>query len=114
MVNNGSDRSHSKRAWVRPHDVPSTSAVGEQISLMNQFISSDINGATFARNWLSARRKALDTGERISAQFEFLMNRVFYALEDYAIDPADAEEGDLTDEQLRDRVSSAVANLKLL
>ncbi|MFG2479377.1 colicin immunity domain-containing protein [Streptomyces fagopyri] len=95
-----------------PRDVPATSQYGHQLSLMRQLVSGAIDGSPFARQWLEARRRSMDTGERVGNALTTALDEVFYALEDYSIDPSLRDEDDLTDEELRERVADALARLE--
>ncbi|MGW4631252.1 hypothetical protein [Nocardia sp. NPDC004415] len=107
-------REYPKRTWQRPRDVPAGSATARQISLMYEFVSSQVGGAEFEWEWLAGRRRAMNAGERVRAPFGYLMDRVFFGLEDCAIDPELAEDGDLTEEELRELVRAVVGKLELL
>ncbi|MFE3544421.1 colicin immunity domain-containing protein [Nocardia sp. NPDC059177] len=111
-VDGGGGSVYARRTWARREDVPRDSGVGEQISLMDQFAAAEIDGAVFARGWLAGRRRQLRSGERVRAPIEFLLNQVFYELDEYAIDRTDLDEGDVTEEQLRDHVREIANRLR--
>lgn len=67
---------------------------------MRSLIAGDITAPDFARSWLAARRRALLDGERIRESFDQALNEIFYALEEYAIDPDLRDADDLSDEEL--------------
>ncbi|MET8410507.1 colicin immunity domain-containing protein [Streptomyces sp. NPDC005195] len=100
------------RTWKTAREVPATSQYGHQLSLMRQFVTGAIDGSLFARQWLEARRRSMDTGERVENALTTALDEVFYALEDYSIDPSLRDEDDLTDEELRERVADALARLE--
>ncbi len=96
-------------AWAKPSDVAEGSATSEQLSLMTAFVGDEISAPHFAQSWLAARGRALQQHERLRERFSRILNEVFYALEDYSIDPKFREEGDLTDAQLKEVVRNALA-----
>ncbi|KUN48174.1 hypothetical protein AQJ27_09055 [Streptomyces olivochromogenes] len=100
------------RTWKTPRDVPPTSQYGHQLELMRQLVTGAIDGPLFARQWLEARRRSMDAGERVGNALITALDEVFYALEDYSIDPSLRDEDDLTDEELRERVADALARLE--
>ncbi|URM90809.1 colicin immunity domain-containing protein [Streptomyces sp. MRC013] len=67
---------------------------------------------SFARGWLAARRRALGRRERLKEPLGRLLDRVFYALEDYSIDPALREEGDVSDDELIAIVRDTLQEMK--
>ncbi len=76
---------------------------------MTAFVGDEISAPHFAQSWLAARGRALQQHERLRERFSRILNEVFYALEDYSIDPKFREEGDLTDAQLKEVVRNALA-----
>ncbi|MEU4491905.1 colicin immunity domain-containing protein [Streptomyces sp. NPDC023998] len=98
----------ARASWEQAKQVPADSHVGEQLRLMEALVHGEVSGPDFARQWLGARRSSLELGERTRGRLTRALDEVFYALEDYAIDPAQREPGDLTDEGLRERVASAL------
>lgn len=102
------------RSWARPTEVEPGSGIAQQLTLMEELVREDITGPDFARAWYSARNSSLRAGERIREPFYRILNEVFYALEDYAIDPTLYEEGDTTDEELVACVRDALAKLRAL
>jgi hypothetical protein len=101
----------TRHSWSRPSDVEPGSAIAEQLDLMRSFANGQIPPADFARGWLAARRRSLDEGERTTSPLTEILDRMFYALDDYAIDPSLHEPGDLTDEQLADVARRALEEL---
>jgi hypothetical protein len=98
-------------SWSKPADVAPGSAVAEQLELMRSFADGQTPPADFARRWLAARRRSLNDGERTRPPLAEILDRMFYALDDYAIDPSLHEPGDLTDEQLADVARRALEEL---
>jgi len=101
----------TRHSWSRPADVVPGSAVAEQLDLMRSFADGRTPPADFARRWLAARRRSLNEGERTRPPLTEILDRMFYALDDYAIDPSLHEPGDLTDEQLADVARRALEEL---
>lgn len=102
------------RSWVSPSEVDPGSAIAAQLELMRNLVSGKITGPDFARAWLSARRRALDAGERVRERFDRVLTDVFYLLDDYVIDPGLRDPGDITDEDLVARVREALNDLDSL
>ncbi|QSY51423.1 colicin immunity domain-containing protein [Streptomyces griseocarneus] len=101
-------------AWARRSETPEGSATSDQLSLMADFTEDEISAPHFAKFWLAARRRSLQGHERLREQFSRILDEVFYALDNYSIDPRFHEEGDLTDGQLKEVVRHALAELDLL
>jgi hypothetical protein len=95
------------RAWARPDEVDPASQVAQQLTLIDALINGSLPGPDFARAWLAARRESLNAGERLREPFDRALNEVFYAIEDYVIDPELREPGDMSDDDLVDRVAIA-------
>ncbi|MFC8825697.1 hypothetical protein ACFT9I_10110 [Streptomyces sp. NPDC057137] len=89
------------RAWATTAEVPATSHTGRQLALMDGLVRRSLDGATFANRWLTARRAARDSGERVRDGIQSVLDDVFYALED-----------DLTEADLRRRVATALNALR--
>jgi hypothetical protein len=102
------------RSWASPSEVDPGSAIAVQLELMRDLVSGKIAGPDFARAWLSARRLVLDTRERVRERFDRVLTDVFYLLDDYVIDPALRDSGDMTDEELVARVRAALNDLDSL
>jgi hypothetical protein len=102
------------RSWASPSEVDPGSATAAQLSLMRDLVSGKIAGPDFARAWLSARRRVLDAGERVRERFDRVLTDVFYLLDDYVIDPALRDSGDMTDEELVAKVFAALNDLDSL
>lgn len=100
-----------QRVWRTAGDVPADSHVGHQLGLMRTFSTRKVSAEDFARGWLDERRRSLDVHERIGDGLARAMENVFYALEDFAIDPSLRDEDDLTPEQLRAAVDDVLAEL---
>ncbi|SRR6266496_1325894 len=66
----------------------------------------------FAKDWLAARRRALGASERVRGELERALDQVFYALDDYVIDPGLRDSGDMSDEELTSRVRAALAAIR--
>lgn len=67
---------------------------------MRSLSAGAITPAMFATLWLAARRTSLERGERVGEKLSRIFNIVFYALDDYPIDPSLREEGDVSDAEL--------------
>lgn len=67
--------------------------------------------ARFAKQWLDARRLALNENERLAEHLYRALNQVFYALDEYPIDPAFREDGDTTDAELLDIVNQTLERI---
>lgn len=99
------------KSWKVPSDIPADSHTGRQLTLMRDLLDDAVDGPTYARGWLAERRSAMDAGERVSDTIATALDSVFYALEDYTIDPSLRDEDDLTDEELRQHVADALQQL---
>jgi hypothetical protein len=94
-----------KRSWRTVSEVAPGSAASEQLQLMEDLLRGRIDGSHFARQWFRVRSRGLKEGEMLSIAFEHLLNQVFYELDDrYAIAPSTREEGDMTEEELKEFV----------
>lgn len=102
------------KVWARPSEVASGSGIAEQLSSMELFVAGAVSGGDFARAWLRGRRASLRSGEWVREPFGRVLDCVFYALEEYAIDPAQREDGDLTDAALCGIVQDALHGLRTL
>ncbi|HEX4816259.1 MAG TPA: hypothetical protein VFV66_26250 [Nonomuraea sp.] len=102
------------RSWRSPREVHPESNTAQQLDLMESLVHGRMATRQFVIEWLSARRRALEDGERLQARFDDLMNGVFYAIDDYALDPELCDEGDISDEELRDCVARTWQQLKSL
>jgi len=102
------------RAWARPDEVDPTSHVAQQLALIDALINGSLPGPDFARAWLTERRESLSDGERLREPFDRALNEVFYAIEDYVIDPELRDSDDMTDEDLISRVEAAKALVQRL
>lgn len=89
-------------------DLDPAVGAGRQVRLMVEFAAGEIEGAAFSAEWMSARRESLDSGERLGDQMSVALDGVFYALEQYAYDPAFAEPGDISTEELRDAIGETI------
>jgi hypothetical protein len=103
-----------RRAWSSPSEVAPGTGVARQLELMHELIGARISGPEFARAWLAARRRALDEKERVRERFDRILTDVFYLLDDYVIDPSLRDAGDMTDEDLIERVRNALHDLSAL
>jgi len=101
-------------AWASKGDVAAGSATVEQVSLMESLVDDRVSGEEFARSWLSARRRAVELRERLREPFSRILDQVFYALDDYVIDPGLRDADDMTNEQLRAIVRQHLAELDAL
>lgn len=81
---------------------------------MDSFTAGDISTEDFARSWLAARRQALELRERLREPFSRLLDQVFYALDDYVIDPELRDADDMTNEQLQAIVQDQLTALNSL
>ncbi|OIJ68600.1 hypothetical protein [Streptomyces mangrovisoli] len=95
------------RAWSRPDDVDPDSATARQLALLDAFADGRCGAPDFAHGWWEARRASQARGERIRGALGDLFDQVFMTLEDYAVDPAFAEPGDLDDAGLQAAVRAA-------
>ncbi|WP_051736037.1 hypothetical protein [Amycolatopsis rifamycinica] len=91
-------------AWRSPAEVAPGSGVAEQLAVMASLVRGDLPGSEFARRWYAARRRADEHGERVRGTMGWVLGEVFFLLEDYPIDPAQREPGDVTDVELLVRV----------
>lgn len=110
----GRNYKHKKRAWSNPSEVEPGTGVAEQLDLMRRRVHAQISAPDFARAWLAARRRILAEGERVREQFDRILTDVFYLLDEYAIDPELRDAGDMTDEDLVQKIRSALRNLDTL
>ncbi|MFF2364401.1 colicin immunity domain-containing protein [Streptomyces sp. NPDC058122] len=101
-------------AWASKRDVAAGSATAEQVSLMESLGAGRISAEEFARSWLAARRRALDLRERLREPFSRILDQVFYALDDYVIDPGLRDADDMTDEELQTIVCGHLSELESL
>jgi len=101
-------------AWASKDEVAAGSATAEQVSLMESLAAGRISAEEFAQSWLSARRRALEPRERLREPFSRILDQVFYALDDYVIDPGLRDADDMTDEQLHAIVREHLAELDAL
>jgi hypothetical protein len=85
-----------------------------QLGLMRDLVGGKITGPEFARAWLTARRRALDEGERVGEKFDRALTDVFYMLDDYVIDPSLRGPSDMADEELVGKVRDALSDLEAL
>jgi hypothetical protein len=102
---------HMGRSWASPSEVDPGSATAAQLELMHDLARGKIAGPDFARSWLSARRRVLDAGERVREKFDRVLTDVFYLLDDYVIDAALRDSGDMTDDELVAKVRAALNDL---
>ncbi|GLY99910.1 colicin immunity domain-containing protein [Actinoplanes sp. NBRC 103695] len=108
-------RRDRRRAWSAPSEVEAGTGVARQLRAAEELLAGRVAAPDFAREWLAGRRQALAGGERVREKFERILYDVFYVLDDdYVIDPALRGPGDLTDQQLTDRVRDAVERLRAL
>ncbi|MEU9096022.1 hypothetical protein [Streptomyces sp. NPDC048428] len=91
------DLSPRHHAWAHVRNVPDGTSVSHQVCLVRDFTAGAIDGATFARGWLAARRAAHDNGERLHDPLLSAFGQVFSLLEDYSLDPALKDPADLSD-----------------
>ncbi|MDH6545182.1 colicin immunity domain-containing protein [Streptomyces sp. SPB4] len=98
--------------WKKVGEIPPDSAIGRQLSLMGDLSRGKISPGYFAESWLNFRRKSLADGERIGESLSRRLDQVFYALDDYPIDPAFREAGDVTDAELLAVVVNALDQLR--
>ncbi|MEV7198274.1 colicin immunity domain-containing protein [Streptomyces sp. NPDC093510] len=101
-------------AWATKNDVADGSAIAEQLALMESFVADAISGEEFAVAWLDARRRSLRLQERLREPFSRVLDQVFYALDDYVIDPDLRDADDMTNEQLRAQVRQHLSDLDSL
>ncbi|WP_330239715.1 hypothetical protein [Streptomyces sp. NBC_00525] len=91
-------------AWARAREIPAGTNAARQVKMMQAFAAGSISGADFAREWLDARRASQNDGERLRDPLLAAFDQIFSLLEDYSIDPALKDPGDLSDEELVDAV----------
>lgn len=103
-----------QRVWSRPSQVEPGTGVAEQLELVRRLASGRMSGADFAERWLAARRRALAEGERVREPFDRVLTSVFYLLDDYVIDATLRDSGDMTDDELVQRVQLALRQLDSL
>ncbi|MEV6103479.1 BadF/BadG/BcrA/BcrD ATPase family protein [Streptomyces sp. NPDC051940] len=96
-------------SWARSSQVPSSSHAGAQLAAMRGLAAGSVSASDFALRWLAARRASLAAGERVRGALARALDSVFFALEDFPVDPSLRTAGDLTVEELRRRVVVAVA-----
>ncbi|MER6199656.1 colicin immunity domain-containing protein [Streptomyces sp. NPDC001586] len=101
-----------RRQWRIAREVPEESGTGRQLDLMRRLSRDEIQPERFAKQWLDARRKALNEDERVGEHLCRALNQVFYALDEYPIDPALREDGDTTDAELREIVNQTLARVE--
>ncbi|MGW2226351.1 colicin immunity domain-containing protein [Streptomyces formicae] len=101
-------------AWASASDVAEGSATAKQVALMESFAADGISGEDFAEAWLDARRQSLRLGERLREPFSRILDQVFYALDDYVIDPGLRDADDLTNEQLQIEIRARLDELASL
>ncbi|WP_405941842.1 hypothetical protein [Streptomyces sp. NBC_00207] len=97
------------RQWRTAGEVPEGSGTGRQLGLLRRLSRAEIEPERFAKQWFDARREALREGERIGEHLGRALDQVFYALDDYPIDPAFREDGDTTDAELLGIVDRTLA-----
>lgn len=95
------------RAWSRPEDVDPQSAAARQLALLDALAEGTCAAGDFAAGWWEARRASQANGERLQGALDALFDQVFMILEDYEVDPALAEPGDLDDAGLEAAVRAA-------
>ncbi|MGY4391368.1 colicin immunity domain-containing protein [Streptomyces sp. TE12347] len=100
-----------RREWETAGEVPEDSGTGRQLDLMRRLSRAEIEPARFAKQWLDARRLALNENERLAEHLYRALNQVFYALDEYPIDPAFREDGDTTDAELLDIVNQTLERI---
>jgi hypothetical protein len=98
-------------SWSSPEQVAPDSATSEQLSLMQSLVDGDLPADSFARAWLGARRRALADGERVRGGLATALDRVFFDLDDYVIDPSLRDPDDMSDAELRSRVRLTMEEL---
>ncbi|WP_344634013.1 hypothetical protein [Streptomyces glaucosporus] len=95
-------------AWAHAWDVPPGTGVAQQVDLMRSFVVGNCTGEDFARGWLRARLLSLANDERIRDPLAAALDRVFFLLEDYSIDPDLREPEDLPEDDLRQAVQEVM------
>ncbi|MEU8462772.1 colicin immunity domain-containing protein [Streptomyces sp. NPDC029003] len=101
------------RMWKTVGEIPPDSAIGHQLTAMRELSRGDIQPQEFATSWLASRRRSLREGERIGEQLSRRLDQIFYALDDYPIDPSLREPGDVTDAELIEKVNAVLADFGL-
>lgn len=92
-------------AWTYPRDVPDATATGRQLPVMRDVAAGRCTGTHFAVQWLDARRRSRQFGERVRDPLETLLDRVFSPLEDDTVDPQFKEPDDLSDDELAQSIT---------
>ncbi|MFE3765168.1 hypothetical protein ACFXPI_25800 [Streptomyces sp. NPDC059104] len=100
------------RTWKTADKVPHHSATGRQLSLMGDLSRGAVSPPAFAKAWLDCRRRALNEGDQVAEALSRRLDQVFYALDDYPIDPAFRETGDVTDAELLSVVVNALDQIR--
>ncbi|MGW7537282.1 colicin immunity domain-containing protein [Amycolatopsis sp. NPDC054798] len=100
-----------EHAWAKRSEVPAGTGVGQQLAAMESFARGELSGPEFARIWYAAWQLSRERRERLRDPFERILSGLFLALEDYPIDPALREQGDLTDDELVAEVRAALHRL---
>ncbi|MBW5481793.1 colicin immunity domain-containing protein [Streptomyces bambusae] len=77
------------------------------MALLDAFADGSCGAPDFAHGWWEARRASQANGERVQGALGDLFDQVFMILEDYEVDPAFAEPGDLDDAGLKAAVRAA-------
>ncbi|MFF2195754.1 colicin immunity domain-containing protein [Streptomyces sp. NPDC058157] len=109
--NRSGDRAR-QRMWKTASSVPPDSATGRQLALMKDLSRAAISPQDFAKAWLDSRRAALRSEERLGESLSRQLDQVFYALDDYPIDPALREPGDVTEGELLAAVNDAIEKIE--
>ncbi|MFI0907306.1 colicin immunity domain-containing protein [Streptomyces sioyaensis] len=103
-----------KGSWSKPEDVVHGSGTAEQLKLMRSLVDGRVSAPHFAADWLAARRRAMEEGDRVRSPLDAALDEVFSSLEDYSIDPAFKEPEDLTDAELVAQVREILDRLDQL
>ncbi|MFF4198732.1 hypothetical protein [Nonomuraea sp. NPDC001831] len=94
------------RSWGSPDEVQAASYTARQLHLMKLLGEGQIEVSEFISEWLAARRQILCRGERLHGRFNELMNSVFYAIDDFVLDPTLRDVGDMSEREFQNRVAS--------
>lgn len=77
-------------------------------ALARRFVNSEISAVQFEELYLDLFRQENRYMPKVYAT---PINEIFYSVEDYVVDPALRDEGDLDDDQLKQRVSASLREL---
>lgn len=97
--------------WAKRSEVPDDSGVARQLAVMESLVRGELSGSEFSRTWGAARQLSNARGERLQTPFYQALDHLFFVLEEYPIDPALRDPGDVTDEELLAEVRAVLRRL---